>query len=742
MAFLLESQMPVTALEPSRQKLVLSVIEEYHGPIVKTVAEVLMRADRTTLADLTRLVQRDQGIMGVSRAGKTKTKVTAANVKESLLIMTQHNMVSAEMPTEREMRRARANASAGAANATIRMHYTLLPLEVLVRTRGPQFHSHASSTFSKVAGLIVDCFLRHGRRTLPDVKEELLSREREATRARKAQQAGACSGADEEEEDEDEEMTAEDIQKSFEELVMGKYIDKVAKLDLVNPTVEPEKAKKPSMTFGAPSGSTNEAKGNGSSNGKASGVSAGPNGKNTELAARQQKGAAQTHARKRRILGHDSTGSSGMEGGANNSDDSDDEDELPVEMRNMVNMSMGSMGAGFSGGAAGNDDDRPPPAKRKKVANGLGSGDDTAGRARGRGRSRGRGTKRGGLTSYSKGKEKGGLDMDGVFREEGDESAEDEEHFGLERGTTASKGKGKAEGVGATVLDGVVWRLGVDKFHRDFRNSSLLGLVQDRFPKSKLAYLAVKVMLDNSSPTERKVDEQVSASISARTLFDKLCQTWKASNFTKNKAVPDWRRFVSWMSALCTDLTSMVSKIPGSDVQNPRYVVNIGKMVQYIRSNLVKCTVRDRYGKETARIVEILLQNKFLDQQQVGEMAMIPPSDARERLYRLLRDRMVSVQEVPKRADRNPNTTFYLWTIKHDQVAQVVLDSLYKAMLNMRLRRKFVFTNDKELFIHDAAARLSNDAERERLDQVRRSLDRLDTALLRLDENLMFFNTF
>lgn len=60
------------------------------------------------------------------------------------------------------------------------------------------------------------------------------------------------------------------------------------------------------MTFGAPSGSgSNGAKGNGtvSSNGKASAVSAGPNGKNKELAARQQKGAAQTNARKRRILG-------------------------------------------------------------------------------------------------------------------------------------------------------------------------------------------------------------------------------------------------------------------------------------------------------------------------------------------------------------------------------------------------------------------------------------------------------
>ncbi|CAN0240144.1 unnamed protein product, partial [Laminaria digitata] len=73
-------------------------------------------------------------------------------------------------------------------------------------------------------------------------------------------------------------------------------------------------------------------------------------------------------------------------------------------------------------------------------------------------------------------------------------------------------------------------------------------------------------------------------------------------------------------------------------------------------------------GLPVVTVPQILLQNKFLEQQQVGEMAMLPPSEARERLYRLLKDRMVSVQEVPKRADRNPNTTFYLWNIKHDQV--------------------------------------------------------------------------
>ncbi|CAN0514027.1 unnamed protein product [Ectocarpus sp. 12 AP-2014] len=208
--------------------------------------------------------------------------------------MTQHNMVAAAMPTEKEMRKARAGSSGLSGN--IRLHYTLLPLEVLVRTRGPQFHSHAAKTFSKVAGLVVDCFLRHGRRTLPDVKEELLRREGEAARARKA----LVNPEDEDEDDEDDhvqEVTSESIQKSFEELVMKKYIDKVPKLDLVTPTVEPEKAKKPSMTFGAPAGSGHDSKS------KSASAANGQNGRNKELAERQQKGAAQTSARKRRMLG-------------------------------------------------------------------------------------------------------------------------------------------------------------------------------------------------------------------------------------------------------------------------------------------------------------------------------------------------------------------------------------------------------------------------------------------------------
>lgn len=52
-------------------------------------------------------------------------------------------------------------------------------------------------------------------------------------------------------------------------------------------------------------------------------------------------------------------------------------------------------------------------------------------------------------------------------------------------------------------------------------------------------------------------------------------------------------------------------KIPGSDAQNPRYVVNMTNMIRYIQKNLIRCTVRDKYGVETARIVEVSLAHLF-----------------------------------------------------------------------------------------------------------------------------------
>ena len=42
---------------------------------------------------------------------------------------------------------------------------------------------------------------------------------------------------------------------------------------------------------------------------------------------------------------------------------------------------------------------------------------------------------------------------------------------------------------------------------------------------------------------------------------------------------------------------------------------------------------------------------------------MMSPKDVRPLLSALSTDSLISIQEVPKTADRNPTRTFYLWSV-------------------------------------------------------------------------------
>jgi hypothetical protein len=48
---------------------------------------------------------------------------------------------------------------------------------------------------------------------------------------------------------------------------------------------------------------------------------------------------------------------------------------------------------------------------------------------------------------------------------------------------------------------------------------------------------------------------------------------------------------------------------------------------------------------------------------QIAEMAMLPVKDTRTILYRLLKGNYVTLQEVSKTGDHNPQRTLYVWRV-------------------------------------------------------------------------------
>jgi DNA-directed RNA polymerase III subunit RPC3 len=81
------------------------------------------------------------------------------------------------------------------------------------------------------------------------------------------------------------------------------------------------------------------------------------------------------------------------------------------------------------------------------------------------------------------------------------------------------------------------------------------------------------------------------------------------------------------------------------------------------------------------------------------------PKDVRPLLSSMSADSLISIQEVPKSADRNPTRTFYLWSVPCvypyassliiffrwvdlQKAYSVLLVSLYKTLYNISLRRQ------------------------------------------------------
>ena len=89
---------------------------------------------------------------------------------------------------------------------------------------------------------------------------------------------------------------------------------------------------------------------------------------------------------------------------------------------------------------------------------------------------------------------------------------------------------------------------------------------------------------------------------------------------------------------------------------------------------------RDRHGNEGVRVMRLLLETGKMDEKQVkpsfpaalkleylspqiSKITMMAPKDCRPLLFSLSADAFVSLQEVPRGADRNPTRTFFLWWV-------------------------------------------------------------------------------
>jgi hypothetical protein len=105
-----------------------------------------------------------------------------------------------------------------------------------------------------------------------------------------------------------------------------------------------------------------------------------------------------------------------------------------------------------------------------------------------------------------------------------------------------------------------------------------------------------------------------------------------------------------------------------------------------VQLRTVESILSERYSESSARIFRMLLEKGMLDEKYVSDKALLEPKTARMLLFKMVSDGILTSQELPRRPDRNPQHTIYLFNAHWDRVLALLADETCRSVLFLRIR--------------------------------------------------------
>jgi len=135
-----------------------------------------------------------------------------------------------------------------------------------------------------------------------------------------------------------------------------------------------------------------------------------------------------------------------------------------------------------------------------------------------------------------------------------------------------------------------------------------------------------------------------------------------------------------------------------TDIENEKAVtIDFDLATKVLKRRCALRQLESEHGLDGLRIVNLLLARGALEEKEIGDMGMVPPKDARSKLYCMLRAGYLTFEEYSRRQDLNPAYTNFLFRTSCEQVQKVVASNVLQAMLNLRHRRRAMHANNAHI---------------------------------------------
>ncbi|KAI9064257.1 hypothetical protein FKP32DRAFT_1626167 [Trametes sanguinea] len=326
---------------------------------------------------------------------------------------------------------------------------------------------------------------------------------------------------------------------------------------------------------------------------------------------------------------------------------------------------------------------------------------------------------------------------------------EEAEQIGMKRKArdhSHKSSKRKAVEEELEVDDEVYFRVNCERFNVHIRNKLIENTASERF--NEYAGAVIRATLKATEAKQRKLSDVRSDPTSFASVAMHLPDDVDLAAglvLQSSKKQPTMTLIKEYLGILASADNPTAAGRAASFVSlgGSRVQVEFEIIAKRLQRRVLEAVARERHGDEGVRIMRLLLDTGMMDEKQISKIGMMAPKDVRPLLSAMSAESLVSLQEVPKSADRNPTRMFYLWYVDLQKASAVQIRNLYKTLYNIAARRqaeqdepllKAVLEKRQRSDVSQDEERLLTRNERELLAEWEKKREKLTVLEMRVEE--------
>lgn len=230
----------------------------------------------------------------------------------------------------------------------------------------------------------------------------------------------------------------------------------------------------------------------------------------------------------------------------------------------------------------------------------------------------------------------------------------------------------------------IYWKVNFDQFLQDFRDQVIISAIRTRFDENA-GELMRQLMILMYSRTTSWVDT------SNPIPYTEIKDVVRRLNYPKLIQYLD-----QYLNLIDEDTSHFIRRV--GDSGGGQYSINVKEAFHQLAWTTLDNIVMERFGSKAARIFRLVRSRKFIEQEQIQQLAMIPAKEAKHLTYTLLQENYLQIQELKKAGvSAAPTKTFFLFHIDLAQVVRMEIEHCYHALYNIMQRRDYEATSNKRM---------------------------------------------